>query len=81
MLHPCAQPLQTVGALERYQTLALNRKSSFGEGADGADVDDVARVGIVEPLTRIESQLSPVPAVENAELSRLGDLVGKAHAA
>src|SRR5712692_5288150 len=53
----------------------------FGEGSHRADVHDIGRVGIVQPLTGIESQLSPVPSVKNAELRGLGDLVRKTHAA
>src|SRR5712692_5861210 len=53
----------------------------LGEGPDRADVHDIGRVAIVQPLTGIESQLSPVPSVKNAELPGLGDLVCKTHAA
>ncbi|MBM2836943.1 MAG: hypothetical protein HW409_1132 [candidate division NC10 bacterium] len=59
----------------------LETKILLGEGSDRADVDDVARVRILQTLTRIEAQFSPVPSVENPELACLGDLVGEAHAA
>ena len=52
----------------------------LGEGPDRADVHDVGRIRIVQPLTGIKSQLSSVPSVKNAELPGLGDLVRKTHA-
>ena len=59
----------------------LEAEVPLGERSHRADVHDIARVGIVELLTRIEPQLGPVPAVEDAELAGLGDLVREAHAA
>src|SRR5712692_9359838 len=53
----------------------------FGESADRADVHDIGRVGIFQPLAGIEADLSSIPSIKNAELSRLGDLVGETHAA
>ena len=81
MLHPWRAAVADRRGAREVPDPGLEAEVPLGEGSHRADVDDVARVGIVEPLARIEPQLGPVAAVENAELAGLGDLVGEAHAA
>ncbi|TPW21158.1 MAG: hypothetical protein FD126_961 [Elusimicrobia bacterium] len=52
-----------------------------GEGADGADVDDVARVGVVQAHPGIEVEDGAVAAAEHRQLVGLGDVVDEARAA
>ena len=59
----------------------LESKVAIGKGANRTDVDDVARVRIVELLAGIESDLRPVASIEDAELAGLRDLVGEPDAA
>ena len=58
----------------------LEAEVFFGQGSDRTDVDHVGRVGIVEYIAGVDSQLRSVSAVEDPELARLGDLIGESHA-
>ena len=46
MLHPWLQPLHTVGALERYHTLALKRKSLSVRAPTGQMSTTLAEYGL-----------------------------------
>src|SRR5205823_789799 len=59
----------------------LEAEVPVGQRAHGTDVHDVARVVVLEILTREEADLRAVAAAEDAELAGAGDLVAEAHAA
>ena len=59
----------------------LEAELPVGERAHRADVDDVARVVVLERLAREEPDLRVVAPVEDAELAGAGHLVAEPHAA
>src|SRR5690606_36380094 len=59
----------------------LEAELATGERADGADVDDVLRVAVVEPLARGGVDEGAIAARERAELARLRHFVEEAGAA
>src|SRR5215831_181337 len=59
----------------------LETEVPVGQGADGADVDDIRGVLVVELAPREQTDLGVVAALEDAELARVRDLVAEAHAA
>src|SRR5436190_2249284 len=59
----------------------LEAEVPVGQRAHGTDVHDVARVVVLEILTREEADLRAVAAAEDAELAGAGDLGAEAHAA
>ena len=81
MLQPRAQPGQIDFGGVEVPDAHLEAEVAVGQRAHGADVDDVARVLVVEVLAREEADLGVVAAVEDAELAGVRDLVAEAHAA
>src|SRR5262245_27919962 len=59
----------------------LEPEIAIRQRADRTDVNDVARVRIVEILARIEADLGPIASIEDAEFPGLRDLVRETHAA
>src|SRR5439155_5568897 len=59
----------------------LETEVALGQCAHWTDIHDIRRVAIVEFLARVDAQLGAVPALEDAELPGLGNLVGEADAA
>ena len=59
----------------------LEAEVAVGERAHRADVDDVARVGVLQRRAGEEADLGVVAALEDAQLAGAGDLVAEPHAA
>src|SRR6185503_18061553 len=77
---PLAATVADRGGAREVPDAGFETEVPLSQCTHGTDIHHVSRVAIVEFSAGVNPQLGVVPAIEDAELAGLGNLVREAHA-